>query len=128
MMGSKSVTGLSKDTYICGKRYAGILFGAEPYFGFGYTKDVRCICGYLADDLKKRGFSGSSIRTSVVESLIMHDGEIYAITMNSAYRLGSLQLQHFISSPVWSQEITKLLAQAILGVTFINKEDSNASN
>lgn len=113
-MESKSVTGVSKDTYVCGKRYAGILFGAEPYFGFGYTKDVRCICGYLADDLKKRGFSGSNIRTSVVESLIMHDGEIYAITMNSAYRLGSLQLQHFISSPVWSQRSRNFLPRQLL--------------
>lgn len=99
---------------IGGKVFAGALSGARPYFGFGTTKDRRTIKGYLHVDHKNRGFDRGDVRTSIVEDLIIHEWEIYAITMNSAYRLDTVSLLPFISSEAWRDDFLKLLALASL--------------
>lgn len=110
---------------VCGKRYAGELTDAEPFFGFGHTKDVRCIYGRLGLDHKNRGFDGGPVRTSVVEKLILQEGEIYAITMNSAYKLVSIQLQLFLASDIWRDDISKLLFFSMMGKAVTNEESKS---
>lgn len=113
---SKSVAGIGQTeqeaVYIGGKRFAGALTNARPFYGFGDTKDVRCIKGFCYRDLKNRGFDNGDIRTSVVKELIIHERDIYAITMNSAYRLDNVCLLAFLASGVWRDDILKLLADA----------------
>uniref|UniRef100_A0AAU8GE94 Methyltransferase n=1 Tax=Salmonella phage vB_SEnST11_KE22 TaxID=3161173 RepID=A0AAU8GE94_9CAUD len=98
--------------YIGGKRFAGALTNVRPYYGFGDTKDVRCIKGFCYRDLKNRGFDNGELRTSVVKELVIHGGDIYAITMNSAYRLDNVCLLTFLTSAVWRDDILKLVADA----------------
>ncbi|AGZ17739.1 methyltransferase [Escherichia phage 4MG] len=112
----------AQPTEIGGKRFAGILRDVEPFFGFGTHKEVRCIYGILGRDHKNRGFDGGPVRTSVVQDLIVHEGDIYAITMNSAYLLESVQLQHFIASDIWRDDIAKLIALAMIGQAAKNEE------
>lgn len=96
---------------IGGKVFAGVLNYARPYYGFGTTKDRRTIKGLLGRDHKNRGFDRGSVRTSVVLELIMHEKDIYAITMNSAYRLESMCLQAFMGNSIWRDELILLLAK-----------------
>lgn len=99
---------------IGGKVFAGAMSNARPFFGFGTTKDRRTIKGYLHIDHKNRGFDRGDVRTSIVEDLIIHEGAIYAITMNSAYRLDTVSLLPFISSEAWRDDFLKLIALATL--------------
>lgn len=99
---------------IGGKVFAGAMSNARPFFGFGTTKDRRTIKGYLHVDHKNRGFDRGDVRTSIVEDLIIHEGAIYAITMNSAYRLDTVSLLPFISSEAWRDDFLKLIALATL--------------
>lgn len=111
---SKSVAGIGQTeqeaVVIGGKLYAGVIMNARPFVEMW----PRCICGFLAGkDHHNRGFDNGSIRTSKVESLLFENGKVYAITMNSAYCLESVNLAMFLSTPGWADDIDSLITQAI---------------
>lgn len=112
---SKSETGLAQTvqetTYIGGKRYAGVIVNARPFVEVW----PRCICGFLAGrDHHDRGFDNGPIRTSTVQNLLFENGKVYAITMNSAYCLESIDLAMFLSTPVWFDDLDSLITQAVV--------------
>ena len=112
----KEVTEVDKDNkqlMIEGKVYAGELSNARPCFQFGTSREYRTIKGYCHKDLKNRGFDRGDIRTSVVEKLIIHEGDVYAITMNSAYKLDNMRLQEFLASPTWMFDVATLCVNAL---------------
>lgn len=91
-----------------GRRYAGVIVSARPFI----EQWPRCICGFLAGrDHKGRGFDNGPVRTSIVERLLRHEGSIYAITMNSAYKLESVDLAAFLNCQEWIDDISGLLAK-----------------
>lgn len=96
-----------------GKTYAGELSNARPCFQFGTSRQYRTIKGYCHKDLKNRGFDHGDIRTSVVEKFVIHEGDIYAITMNSAYKLDNMRLQEFLASPTWMYDVATLCVNAL---------------
>lgn len=109
---SKSVAGVAPETIfkIGGKRYAGVIVNARPMVELW----PRCICGFLAGrDHHNRGFDNANIRTSKVQNLLFENGKLYAITMNSAYCLGSVDLALFLNSPEWVDDIDNLITQAV---------------
>lgn len=94
-----------------GRRYAGIIVNARPFV----EQWPRCICGFLAGrDHKGRGFDNGPIRTSLVERLLINDGKLYAITMNSAYQLDTVDLMAFLKCPEWFDDIDNLITQAVV--------------
>ncbi|QXL90434.1 hypothetical protein [Salmonella phage NINP13076] len=109
---SKSATGIAPETktMIGGKLYAGVIVNARPFVEMW----PRCICGYLAGrDHHNRGFDNGPIRTSTVQNLLFENGKVYAITMNSAYCLESVNLAMFLSTPGWADDIDNLITQAV---------------
>lgn len=113
---SKSETGLAPETVveIGGKRYAGRLVNARPMV----EQWPRCIVGFLVgSDHKGRGFDNNTIRTSTVDHLLVQDGNLYAITQNSAYLLASLELMSFLNCPEWIKDIDDLITQTVDMVT-----------
>ena len=107
---SKSVAGIGQTeqdaVVIGGKLYAGVIMNARPFVEMW----PRCICGFLAGkDHHNRGFDNGPIRTSKVESLLFENGKVYAITMNSAYCLESVNLAMFLSTPEWVDDVRDLV-------------------
>lgn len=111
---SKSVAGIGQTeqeaAVIGGKRFAGVIMNARPFVEMW----PRCICGFLAGrDHHNRGFDNGPIRTSTVQNLLFENGKVYAITMNSAYCLESVNLAMFLSTPGWADDIDNLITQAV---------------
>ncbi|WAK43729.1 hypothetical protein [Cronobacter phage EspYZU12] len=111
---SKSVAGIAQTeqeaVVIGGKRFAGVIMNARPFVEMW----PRCICGFLAGrDHHNRGFDNGPIRTSTVQNLLFENGKVYAITMNSAYCLESVNLAMFLSTPGWADDIDNLITQAV---------------
>lgn len=109
---SKSVAGVTPETIveIGGKRYAGVIVNARPFVEVW----PRCICGFLSGrDHHNRGFDNGPIRTSTVQNLLFENGKLYAITMNSAYCLESVNLAMFLSTPGWFDDVDNLITQAV---------------
>lgn len=105
---SKSVDGIAPQTVveIGGKRYAGVIVNARPFVEVW----PRCICGFLAGrDHHNRGFDNGNIRTSTVKNLLVENGKLYAITMNSAYCLESVDLALFLRTPEWIDDVRDLV-------------------
>lgn len=95
---------------IGGKLYAGVIINARPFVEVW----PRCICGYLAGkDHHNRGFDNGPIRTSTVQSLLLENGKLFAITLNSAYRLESVDLAAFLNCPGWFDDLDNLITQAV---------------
>lgn len=95
-------------TTIGGKQFAGRVANARPFT----EQWPRCICGLLVGkDLKGRGFDNRPIRTSLVERLLLEDGNLYAITMNSAYLLVNVELDKFLLCPDWADDLDDLITQ-----------------
>lgn len=95
---------------IGGKRYAGRVVNARPMV----EQWPRCIVGFLVgSDHKGRGFDNNTIRTSTVDRLLVQEGNLYAITQNSAYLLASVELMSFLNCPAWVDDIDNLITQAV---------------
>lgn len=115
---SNSVAGIGQTEhealYIGGKRFAGGLSDVNPFYGFGSDKDSRCIVGFLSGpDHHGRGFDNRHVRTSVVKEVLVHQGNMYAITMNSAYLLENINIMAFITSGVWRDDIIKAMSEGM---------------
>ncbi|AKJ73527.1 putative methyltransferase [Salmonella phage 40] len=105
---SKSESGIAptSENLIGGKRYAGVIVNARPFVELW----PRCICGYLSGrDHHNRGFDNGPIRTSTVDRLLVQEGDVYAITQNSAYLLASLELMSFLDCPEWIDDVRDLV-------------------
>lgn len=110
---SKSVDGVVPHTVveIGGKKSAGVIVNARPFVELW----PRCICGFLAGrDHKRRGFDNKAIRTSTVQSLLLENGKLYAITLNSAYELAGVDLAAFLKCPEWIDDLDNLITQAVV--------------
>lgn len=94
-------------TLVGGKPFAGALVNVFPTLWFHHKN---CIAGFLGrDHIQGRGFHNSEVRTSPVQTLLVLDGDLYAITMNSAYLLVSLQLTKFLTDPFWKDQINSVM-------------------
>ncbi|QEQ94846.1 hypothetical protein pEaSNUABM56_00046 [Erwinia phage pEa_SNUABM_56] len=113
---SKSATGFGEGEVIeiGGKRFAGTLVNARPFVELW----PRCIYGFLAGrDFKGRGFDNGDVRTSTVQKLHIENGKLYAITLNSAYCLASVDLMKFLNCPEWLDDIEDLIGQAVIAAS-----------
>lgn len=113
MSTTKSATGFGQGEVveIGGKRFAGTLVNARPFV----EQWPRCIYGFLAGrDFKGRGFDNGDVRTSTVQKLHVENGHLYAITLNSAYRLMSVNLMEFLNCTEWKDDIDNVITQAVV--------------
>lgn len=110
---NKSETGFYQGEVVevGGKRFAGTLVNARPFVELW----PRCIYGFLAGrDFKGRGFDNGDVRTSTVQKLHIENGKLYAITLNSAYCLASVDLMKFLNCDEWKDDIDKLITQVVI--------------
>lgn len=93
---------------IHGKPFAGKLVNVIPATWFHHKN---CIAGFLLgkDHIHGRGFSNQEVRTSPVKKLVIQDSILYAITMNSAYALMSVELTAFTEEPSWKDRILSVI-------------------
>lgn len=107
---SKTVTGKQEKSVglIGGKKYAGVIVNARPFIEVW----PRCIYGFLSGkDHHGRGFDNGPIRTSLVEKFLVQDSKLYAITMNSAYQLETVNLLAFLTCPEWVDDVKLLVSE-----------------
>jgi hypothetical protein len=87
---------------IKGKRFAGLLRLEGTLTFPGYTET--CAIGTLFNDEKGRFPDFSEIRTSLVKGVVIYNGRLVILTMNSAYEIsntdiGTLPPKAFLDSP-----------------------------
>lgn len=90
--------------FVEGKQYAGIIINATPYWG-----DPRCLCGDLVNDKKGRFKDMSPIRTSLVQKLHFEDSKVYALTLNSAYEISTMDLGSMLQNNFWLNIFSDLI-------------------
>lgn len=95
---------------IQGKPLRGTIVNAEPYEVW-----PRCVSGW---EVNRR----TSVRTSLTEKLVIEDGVLYALTMNSAYRIDSMDLVKFLKYPEWHHDIQGIVGHQE-GVFQVSREE-----
>ncbi|QGZ16364.1 hypothetical protein Hena1_02140 [Erwinia phage Hena1] len=86
-----------------GKKFNGVIVKCRPYI----EEFPRCIYGYRPGVL-------TYVRTSTVQSLLLENGKLYAITLNSAYELADVDLAAFLKCPEWINDLDNLIKQVVV--------------
>lgn len=91
-------------TMIEGKQYSGVMMDVKPYWA-----NTQRLAGCLLCDKKSRFATNSEILTSLVQKLHFQDNRVYAITMNSAYELGAMDLGMMLKHDFWLNAYADLI-------------------